>query len=170
MGGDACVTGSWPSACVAAPRVKPPANVAPLFRRSRRLKRFEPIGLSLADEPTRKSAYPKSKVYARSGPFELVRSARRVGRMICATDDGGGASIFVLQRADAAAEWPDIQEDTHMCRRRLMAPVVLAVLGVFLLPAAASAQSAIAGTVRDTTGAVLPGVTIEAASPVLIER
>ena len=51
-----------------------------------------------------------------------------------------------------------------------MAPVVLAVLGVFLLPAAASAQSAIAGTVRDTTGAVLPGVTIEAASPVLIER
>jgi carboxypeptidase family protein len=35
---------------------------------------------------------------------------------------------------------------------------------------AAHAQSAIAGVVRDTTGAVLPGVTVEAASPVLIER
>src|SRR4029077_7245100 len=55
MGGDACVIGSWPSAGAAAPRVKPPASVAPLFRSSRRLKRFEPIGLSFADEPTRKS-------------------------------------------------------------------------------------------------------------------
>src|SRR5947208_13555785 len=55
MGGDACVIGSWPSAGAAAPRVKPPAKVAPLFRSSRRLKRFEPIGLSSADEPKRKS-------------------------------------------------------------------------------------------------------------------
>lgn len=39
-----------------------------------------------------------------------------------------------------------------------------------LLPAAASAQSAIAGVVRDPSGAVLPGVTVEAASPVLIEK
>ena len=38
-----------------------------------------------------------------------------------------------------------------------------------LLPAGASAQSAIAGQVTDTTGAVLPGVTVEAASPALIE-
>src|SRR5436305_3501938 len=43
-----------------------------------------------------------------------------------------------------------------------------------LMPAAASAQSAttgaIAGVVKDTTGAVLPGVTVEAASPALIEK
>jgi len=32
------------------------------------------------------------------------------------------------------------------------------------------AQSAIAGTVKDTSGAVLPGVTVEAASAVLIEK
>src|SRR6185295_17868504 len=39
------------------------------------------------------------------------------------------------------------------------------------LPAAAAAQtSAIAGTVKDTSGAVLPGVTVEAASPALIEK
>ena len=33
-----------------------------------------------------------------------------------------------------------------------------------------TSQSALAGVVRDTTGAVLPGVTVEAASPALIER
>ena len=38
------------------------------------------------------------------------------------------------------------------------------------LPAAAAAQSAFAGTVRDTSGAVMPGVTVEAASPALIEK
>jgi hypothetical protein len=55
--------------------------------------------------------------------------------------------------------------------RTLFARVtVIASVGLFLLPAAASAQSAITGAVRDATGAVLPGVTIEAASPALIER
>src|SRR5688572_21681393 len=39
-----------------------------------------------------------------------------------------------------------------------------------LLPAVAHAQSSIAGTVRDASGAVLPGVTVEASSPVLIEK
>jgi hypothetical protein len=39
-----------------------------------------------------------------------------------------------------------------------------------MLPSTAHAQSAIGGTVKDTTGAVLPGVTVEAASPVLIEK
>jgi len=47
---------------------------------------------------------------------------------------------------------------------------VAALFGVLLLPAAAFAQAAITGVVRDTSGAVLPGVTVEAASPVLIER
>jgi hypothetical protein len=41
---------------------------------------------------------------------------------------------------------------------------------VVLIPGIALAQSGIAGVVRDTSGAVLPGVTVEAASPVLIEK
>jgi hypothetical protein len=41
---------------------------------------------------------------------------------------------------------------------------------MFLLPSSAAGQSAIAGVVRDSSGAVLPGVTVEAASPVLIEK
>jgi hypothetical protein len=53
-----------------------------------------------------------------------------------------------------------------------MASRVLIVCGLGLaLPSVAYAQaSAIAGVVKDTTGAVLPGVTVEATSPVLIER
>jgi hypothetical protein len=39
-----------------------------------------------------------------------------------------------------------------------------------LLPAAADAQATITGVVRDTSGAVLPGVTVEAASPALTEK
>jgi hypothetical protein len=39
-----------------------------------------------------------------------------------------------------------------------------------LVPAAAYAQASITGVVKDTSGAVLPGVTVEIASPVLIEK
>ncbi len=38
------------------------------------------------------------------------------------------------------------------------------------LPAIAHAQASIAGAVRDSSGAVIPGVTVEAASPALIEK
>ena len=46
----------------------------------------------------------------------------------------------------------------------------LVMLGLLVVPTVASAQSAISGLVRDSTGAILPGVTVEAASPVLIEK
>jgi hypothetical protein len=39
-----------------------------------------------------------------------------------------------------------------------------------MVPAVARAQSVFTGTVKDTSGAVMPGVTVEAASPVLIEK
>jgi hypothetical protein len=49
--------------------------------------------------------------------------------------------------------------------------ILVALAWLVLLPAAARAQTGVvAGVVRDTTGAVLPGVTVEAASPALIER
>ena len=41
---------------------------------------------------------------------------------------------------------------------------------VLLLPATAAAQATITGVVHDASGAVLPGVTVEAASPALIEK
>src|SRR5580765_2143424 len=46
----------------------------------------------------------------------------------------------------------------------------LAVAFVVLIPRATFGQSGFAGVARDTTGAVLPGVTVEAASPALIEK
>jgi hypothetical protein len=47
---------------------------------------------------------------------------------------------------------------------------LLTLLSALLLPAAASAQAAISGVVRDSSGAALPGVTVEASSPALIEK
>ena len=47
---------------------------------------------------------------------------------------------------------------------------MLLVAVVTLLPSSASAQASIAGSTRDTSGAALPGVTVEASSPALIEK
>ena len=55
--------------------------------------------------------------------------------------------------------------------QRMFVRLVFVLLASFvLLPGSAHAQSAIAGVVRDTSGAVMPGVTVEATSPALIEK
>jgi hypothetical protein len=54
-----------------------------------------------------------------------------------------------------------------MTRRGMVLLFVLTCL--MALPGVASAQSAIQGVVKDTSGGVLPGVLVEAASPALIE-
>ena len=53
-------------------------------------------------------------------------------------------------------------------RSLVRALVVLAA--VLILPRVAFAQAAIAGLVRDSSGGVLPGVTVEASSPALTEK
>src|SRR6266404_153779 len=48
---------------------------------------------------------------------------------------------------------------------------ILVLLGAaVILPSVASAQVALAGTVRDASGLILPGVVVEASSPALIEK
>jgi len=47
---------------------------------------------------------------------------------------------------------------------------LIAVALLMLTPAIGAAQSTIAGVVKDSSGAILPGVTVEATSPVLIEK
>src|SRR5688572_17757726 len=47
---------------------------------------------------------------------------------------------------------------------------VMFLTASILLPASAFAQASIAGSTRDTSGAVVPGVTVEATSPSLIEK
>ena len=54
--------------------------------------------------------------------------------------------------------------------KRALARSVLSFLCLAFLPAAAYAQASFSGIVKDTSGAVLPGVTVEASSPVLIEK
>ena len=53
---------------------------------------------------------------------------------------------------------------------RFLKGIWLALVCLVLIPAAASAQASISGVARDSSGAILPGVTVEAASPALIEK
>src|SRR5215471_2920760 len=48
--------------------------------------------------------------------------------------------------------------------------ILVAAAGVVVCAASAFAQVALTGTVKDASGAVLPGVTVEASSPILIEK
>src|SRR4051794_7982119 len=56
---------------------------------------------------------------------------------------------------------------SNVWRCAALAALVAAMAAV---PSRASAQAAIAGTVRDASEALLPGVTVEASSPALIEK
>src|SRR5688572_11372874 len=49
---------------------------------------------------------------------------------------------------------------------RLLSTLAFAIL----VPSLAFAQASLSGVVKDASGAVLPGVTVEAASPALIEK
>src|SRR4249919_2256152 len=55
-------------------------------------------------------------------------------------------------------------------RRKILGLAAAALACVVMLPGIAHAQSAIVGVAKDTSGAVLPGVTVEAASDALIEK
>jgi len=47
---------------------------------------------------------------------------------------------------------------------------LLVLLFTVLAPAIALGQASVTGVVRDASGAVLPGVTVEVSSPALIEK
>ena len=54
--------------------------------------------------------------------------------------------------------------------RKLLVVGLTAFASLFVFPLAAHAQGSITGAVKDTSGAVMPGVTVEVASPALIEQ
>ena len=60
--------------------------------------------------------------------------------------------------------------DSTTFRRRFAVVLTMFLVHVAGGASVALAQASIAGVVRDVSGAVLPGVTVEAASPVLIEK
>ena len=53
---------------------------------------------------------------------------------------------------------------------RVLQTVTVMIAGLLLAATTAFAQASITGVVRDASGAVLPGVTVEAASDALIEK
>jgi hypothetical protein len=53
---------------------------------------------------------------------------------------------------------------------RVLKGLLLGLTCLVVLPASAYAQASITGVVRDSSGGVLPGVTVEASSPALIEK
>src|SRR5712671_4426238 len=53
---------------------------------------------------------------------------------------------------------------------RALATLSAAIAAVLSLSTPAFSQPAVAGIVRDSSGAILPGVSVEASSPVLIEK
>ena len=57
-----------------------------------------------------------------------------------------------------------------MTKAKLAAHLFTPLVVLVVVPSLASAQSTISGVVKDASGAVIPGVTVEAASEVLIER
>src|SRR5437867_3182152 len=61
----------------------------------------------------------------------------------------------------------DYQVEVDM---RAVVKKVILLACVALIPSGVYAQTTLAGTVKDASGAVLPGVTVEAASPALIEK
>src|SRR5688572_5977752 len=54
--------------------------------------------------------------------------------------------------------------------RKILVVGLTAFASLFVFPLAAHAQGSITGAVKDTSGAVMPGVTVEVASPALIEQ
>src|SRR5690242_20407248 len=73
-----------------------------------------------------------------------------------------------ISRARLQAHTSGLDEARSHMRDRLRMWCLLAV--ALLAPTTVFAQASIAGVVKDASGAVLPGVTVEAASPALIEK
>src|SRR5262245_21859854 len=100
-----------------------------------------------------------------AGRLEQSRASRRPRR----SKSGYSCSdiaVFLYKSSPRSAEG----DRCKGVRMRSFSRTLVAVSGLMIFPAAAFAQVALAGTVKDTSGAVLPGVTIEASSSVLIEK
>src|SRR4051794_26999166 len=83
-----------------------------------------------------------------------------------------GAMASIHEPARSAICRHSVQGSQAMVHHRGLRQLVVAAM--FMIPCTAWAQSgrtgSIAGAVKDTTGAVMPGVTVEASSPALIEK
>src|SRR5262245_32752208 len=63
-----------------------------------------------------------------------------------------------------------VNQDTENSQMRVCVRTLLVLACLIAAQSTAWAQATIAGAVKDSSGAVLPGVTVEASSPALIEK
>src|SRR5262245_1765396 len=92
-------------------------------------------------------------------------------------DDRSRSSSLVKHRTggQTASTRLTLEKTSRLQEEEMRAPTMIGSLtvGILLVAAVASSQQAnsgISGVVRDTSGGVLPGVAVEAASPALIEK
>src|SRR4030095_16996918 len=103
---------------------------------------------------------------ARGAPSACVRSIRTSG-LISRVPSRRGLSVEFHVGHDAGVAAGRADMYTQSPHPRLSVNTLLVFAWILLLPTAALAQSAIAGVVKDSSGAVLPGVTVEASSDAL---
>src|SRR2546427_11479672 len=109
---------------------------------------------------------PVSSSGRRGGPSPMTDSPRRTAFQLVTKCDAvvkEGAMVPIRGSQKSRT----LLVGVRRCVGRLGWPALLGSL--LLWPGMAAAQSTIAGAARDTTGAVLPGATVEASSPALIE-
>jgi hypothetical protein len=114
-----------------------------------------------------------SIIFALSRQEKKCYAHRPTGRSVDAGSAGRRSGPELTEGESAAANiWNVVSVSGRRLGMRTFAS--RSIFGVALLalwPVLVSAQtSSIAGQVKDTTGAVLPGVTVEASSPALIEK
>ena len=107
-------------------------------------------------------------IFSRDWSLQILKQSRAL-TVALAVGAGGGSPLtewrvlgMTMRRS---GKWVGIRRGV----RRGLTAVALAAAAI-CVPVSAYAQAAIAGVVRDNSGAVLPGVTVEASSPALIER
>src|SRR5262252_8957371 len=87
-------------------------------------------------------------------------------------DYGERVGVGFAQRSTKTRWWDLYPFGRRVAMTRLgtFATSILVITACLtLMPGVASAQSGFAGIVKDTSGAILPGVAVEASSPALIE-
>src|SRR6267142_3584081 len=122
----------------------------------------------------RVGARPQRQSRAQDGEFRLFRAdygvppRRHVRTRVLAREclTGACAGSHDARRAHAKST----PKEAYMRVLARLTRLAASILAFTALPATVFAQATIAGVVKDTSGAVLPGVTVEAASPALIEK
>src|ERR1044072_792253 len=120
---------------------------------------------------TRRSKFSPILAARRTNPRCLLHA---MGLQSAATQQLGAfaaADRRPLALQQATTPWRGarcMNQSANRMRRVFAIATMCAALQI--VPAVVWAQATITGTVKDTSGAVLPGVTVEASSPALIER